>query len=671
MSTAGTILRVDLTNGNIKKEPTTPYIKDYIGGAGIAAKIFWDEVPPDTRAFEPRNLLVFSAGTLTGTPLSNNKGEVASKSPEQVNHPYVRVGFGGQFPSEMKFAGYDLITIRGKAKEPAYMFINDDSVELRDAKHLWGLDVHQTQARIKNELGDPDIQVACIGPAGENLVVCAMIVTDIDASVSKRGMGAVMGSKNLKAIAIRGTKGLKIADPKAFIDLINEYYHDLTKGDDMAWSRMFHRENLSRMQVEGYPAGYVHDKNLVPSEVPFSPTMEFVKKYTVNHTGCAFCPLQCHTNINVPGIGSGATACFGWIGLAFAQLYDRSDYKLWWKRTVLCERYGVDHLYVEMLGSWLIDLYKNGVITAADTDGIPFVKGSEEAITALIEKLAKAEGFGKLLTDGVVPAAEKIGRGSLDFANQYGNTADLLAPGNSELNQWQGPVTKYLVGDFENSSALPLDQYAAGICIAEDLGMTPREAIEQIEEWCCKISERYANDRNVWRAEEYDKRLNSIFIGVENTTILDDITGHCQYLSDWYAPITNSFGVPHHARWLSAATGIQYTTEKVCEVAQRVRMLIHSYRILGWHMGGEEHAVSKGYKTQELPRGVKPEYEEQQRRDYCEMRGFDPVTGIPTREILEELGLKDVADKLEVITNPTAEQSLKPQKVKKSRKKSG
>jgi aldehyde:ferredoxin oxidoreductase len=226
MSRAGTILRVDLTKGQISKEPTSLYVKDYIGGAAIGSKIIYDGVPPEVTALDPRNMLTFNAGPLTGT-LLGNKCEVMARAPELTNNPIGCAGMGGQFPSEMKFAGYDNIVIQGRADAPVYLFINNDDIEIRDAKYLWGLDTAQTQVRIKQELKDPDVQIACIGPAGENLNVYAMILHDIQNTAGKRGFGAVMGSKNLKAVAVRGSKGLKVADPEAFMALWKdnwEYY---------------------------------------------------------------------------------------------------------------------------------------------------------------------------------------------------------------------------------------------------------------------------------------------------------------------------------------------------------------------------------------------------------------------------------------------------------------
>jgi aldehyde:ferredoxin oxidoreductase len=645
MSWAGTILRVNLTDGKIEKEPTSRYVKDYIGNAGIAARIFWEEVPPDTRAYDPRNLLLFNTGPLTGT-LFGNKATVAAKTPERANHPYAFVGLGGQFPSEIKFAGYDHIAIKGKAEGPVYLFIDNDNVEIRDARYLWGLDTHETQRMIKEELRDPEVQIACIGPAGENLVVYALILHDIDNTASRK-VGAVMGSKKLKAVAVRGTKGLKVADPKALLALYDEFYDDFAKGRAAPFGKMQNTEGISRQIAEGYQYAYGAE---IPEEVPPSPMIEFLKKTMVGPMGCAFCPLQCHQNFRVPGIGNGATTCVNYFGLIYQKMYDSTDFGLWWERTMLANRYGVDSLSVEMLGSWLMELYRRGIITADDTDGIPMERGSREAITSLIEKLAKGEGFGKLLIDGIVPAAQKIGKGSLKFADQYDNAFPYAwvdyAP---DL----GPVAKYRTGEVERVPGFG-DGYGNIPAFAEILGVSPRKVKEMIDEFCCDASERITGDRNLWRTPKYNKKTSVIVIEKENEVLLGDITGHCEVTSSYLEHYGVKFGVEHYAQWLSAATGNKYTPEELRKAAHKTRTLVDAYNVLCALMIGEKPVVSIPIESLTVfpqpGRPTDPEELKKVQDDYCRMRGYDPETGIPTREELEKLGLKDVADKLESVS---------------------
>jgi len=643
MSWAGTILRVDLTLEKIDREPTFRYVKDYIGNAGIAARLFWDEVPPDTRPFDPKNILMFNTGPLTGT-LLGNKATVASKTPVRANNPFAFVGMGGQFPSEMKFAGYDHIVIKGKAGKPVYLFIDNDNVQIRDAAHLWGLDVHETQRKIKDELGDPDLQIACIGPAGENLVVYAMIVHDINNTASKKGFGAVMGSKNLKAIAVRGTRGLKAADPKTFLTLFDQYYYEISRGRASLCVKMLHTEGLSRQIPEGYHTAYGQE---VPEELPPSPVKEWVAKYMVGPIGCAFCPVQCHENYSVPGIGNGAANCVNYLGLIHQAMYNATDFEIWFKRTITANRYGIDTLQIEMIGGWLMELYKKGLITAEDTDGIPMERGSDKAIVSLIEKIAKREGFGEVFANGIVHAAQKIGKGHLDLADQYNNE---FPYGWNDYAPDIGPVAQYRAGDLERVPGYA-DAYGNIFSYADILGISPRKVKKLIDQWCNEASERITGDPDLWTRSTYDKEICPWIIEKETEFLLGDITGHCEVMS----PYLEHYGIPFgtrtdNARWLAAATGIQYTAEELRETASRMRILIDAYNILCAHMMGEKPVVAKPIEAlAAFPQPGRPKGDELKmvQEDYCKMRGYDPKTGIPTREMLEKLGLKDVADRLE------------------------
>jgi len=651
MSWAGTILRVDLTERTMAKESTSMYVEDYIGGAGIGTRIFWEEVPPETRAFDAANILMFNTGPLTGT-LLGNKATVAAKTPERANHPYTFVGMGGQIASEIKYAGYDHIAIKGKAEKPVYLFIENDRVEIRDATHLWGLDTHETQRRIKEELEDPDVQIACIGPAGENLVVYALILHDIDNTASRK-VGAVMGSKNLKAVAVRGTKGLKIADPKAFMALYDEFYDDITTGQGSTFARVQFQEGISRQIAEGYQFAYGTD---IPEHIPPSPMIDFLKKYMVRPSGCAFCSFQCHQMFSVPGIGNGATTCVNYLGLLFQKMYDASDFDLWWERTMLANRYGVDSLSIEMIGGWLMELYRRGIITAADTDGIPMERRSREAIRTLIEKIAKKEGFGQLFTDGIVPAAKKIGKGSLVYADQYDNASPYAW---ADYAPDLGPAAKWRTGEVERVPGFG-DGYGNIPAFAEILGVSFHEAKEIIDGFCSDASERITGDRDLWKTPKYNKGISRITIEKEDEILLSDVTGHCEAKSSYLEHYGLRFGIEHYAKWLEAATGIEYTPEKLRETARRIRLLVDSYNILCRRMIGEEPAVGMPIESLTiLPQPGRPKDPEEMRKvqeDYCTTRGYDPETGVPTREVLEELGLKDVADRLSATEGNTGAQ---------------
>jgi len=678
MSNAGTILRVDLTDSKIEKEPTSSYVHDYVGGLNIGTKILWDGVPPEITGTDPKNMLIFSTGPLTGT-LLGNKCVVIAKSPIFPNQTIGNAGMGGHFPSEMKFAGYDHIVISGKAEEPVYLFINNDKVEIRAAKHLWGLDVADTQTMIKEELRDPDVQIACIGPAGENLIAFSLILHDVEHTASRAGHGAVMGSKNLKAVAVRGTKGLKVANPEAFMALWDEYYKNHTIGGPKRRGVGFFQDIPqvgSGPQYDFYvnrdlAAWGNFDSYVVPTRKKEEYMYDFNDKYKVGPMGCTFCPAQCHMNYDVDGIGGGAI-CMLHIG--FHWHVKNLDLKIWWRTSQLAQRYGMEIVSIAGITSWLMDLYERGVITAADTDGVPMEWGSEEACMAVIEKTARREGFGELLADGIIHAAQRIGKDSLSRAMFYRNqpvhagsypmgagAAIYGIPSASELS--------YVAPQIDFDATYPI--YARG------WGVSDEEAKKIAYEWTSDFAEEVTGDRDSWKEDNYEKYAD---FAVANEALIAamDISGHCDWMSHRLVYAGAQFKIEDVVRAISATTGSDCTAEMLVNAHRRRRLLELAYAQLCYRAIGEEEEICvrgleprpdglfKGYKidVEKLPQVM---------AKYYDLMGIDMDTMLPKRKELERLGMKDVADMLENLEQtpapPEPEEALKEVTSKKGTKK--
>ncbi len=248
-----------------------------------------------------------------------------------------------------------------------------------------------------------------------------------------------------------------------------------------------------------------------------------------------------------------------YLGLLFQRMYDAHDFDLWWERTILANRYGIDSLSVEMIGSWLMELYRRGLITEADTDGIPMVRRSREAIVAVIEKIAKKEGFGKLFTEGIAPAARKIGKDSLKYADQYDNATPYAwadyAPDLGAAAQWR-------TGEVERVPGFG-DAYGNIPAFAEILGISFEEARDLIDSYCSDAAERITGDRDVWKTPRYSKNTSRITIEKEDEILLSDVTGVCEARSSYLEHYGLRFGIDHYARWLRAATGIDYTAWEI------------------------------------------------------------------------------------------------------------
>jgi len=648
MSNAGAILRVDLTTSKVEKEPTSAYIRNYVGGLSIGTKLLWDAVPADVPALDPRNMLIFCTGPLTGT-LLGNKSVLVSKSPLMINYPMGNAGMGGQFPSEMKFAGYDHIAVTGRSEEPVYLFINNEEVEIRDAKHLWGLDVADTQERIKRELRDPDVQIAAIGPAGENTVAFANVLHDIAHSASRVGHGAVMGSKRLKAVAVRGTKGLRIADPQAFLALWEQYWKYYTEGRGQFTSRILNREGVSVHYDLYVPQDMMvwgnFDSFVVPPRRKEEHITDFIEKYAVGRIGCAFCPVQCHDNYDCDGIGAGGT-CMWYTGFRYA--VKNMDLKVFWRVGTLSQRYGMDALCTTGITAWLMDLYEQGIINAADTDGIPMEWGSEEAMTAVVEKIARREGFGEILADGVLPAARRIGKNAVKHAVQYRNMN--IHPGFSPIDASAG--INMIPGASEVWNHPPGgDFYAIYPLYSQELGISDEEARQLAADWLSDFAEKSTGDRDSWREENYEKYADYIVVN-ETAISACDIAGHCDWMSDRVPQAGMWWGPAEVAQAVTAATGTSTTRDMIVNAHRRRRLLELTYCKLCERAFGERDEMplklmkprpDGKFKGQAFNLGKLPVTVNR----YFELMGIDPETQLPKRAELERLGLKDVADRLD------------------------
>jgi len=648
MTIAGKMLFIDLTNQKIEIEPTSSYVKDYIGGNGIGTKLIYDHVPPESSGLDEESMLTFNCGVLTGT-LLGNKCSVVVKSPQYTNKSLAIAGLGGQFPSEMKFAGYDSIAVNGKAESPVYIHIENDAIKIKDAKHLWGLDVHKTQERILAEIGDPDAHIVCIGPAGENLIAYSMIVHEIQNTAAKGGMGAVMGSKNLKAIVVRGTKGLKVANVDKFMALFDELYQHLTQGPKSWMTKELQKWGQSRHIGQFYPArniqtwGYF-DSYVVPPMKKEELAGEFLRKHIKGNLGSAFCPIQCQHNLEVPGVGAGGIACQCYSGYRY--FVKSHDLKLWWKSMMLCNAYGIDAMTLSGITGWLMKLYEDGTITAADTDGVPMEWASEKAVLTVIEKVAKNEGFGKMLTGGIIPAAQAIGRGSDRIAVQSRNMS--VYPG---MVPPMCSAAVYLIPASQEAWIHPpVDKDAIFQLIADHNNMTYDEAEKEMERWVSELAKKVTGDPNAWREDSYET-FPGYAIHQENVISACDISGHCDYQSDRLVHGGAWWDTDRIAQAISAGTGMDCSEDHLLEVVQRRRMLELAYHELCKRVIIEEDVLpfrllkarpDGYYKGQEVD--IEKLYQVVER--YCQIRGMDPETMIPLRKELVRLGLEEVADRL-------------------------
>ncbi|MBM4128865.1 MAG: aldehyde ferredoxin oxidoreductase, partial [Nitrospira sp.] len=291
----GNILRVDLSKGKITNSPSPlGELKKFLGGAGYASKILYDEVPPEIGPFDPENRVILSTGLLCGT-LAPCSGRFTVTTLSPLTGIFCDANCGGFFGAELKLAGYDHVIIQGKASSPVYLWIDDDQVEIRDATQLWGKDTWETDTRIKEELGNGSIQIACIGPAGENLSCTACLIANKARAAARGGMGAVLGSKKLKAIAVRGRKGVKIAYPDQHAKLCEQLFDKVLNDPGYmllsTYGTGFLNDSFQEQHVTAYKYGFVEE--FYWEGYDKLSQSEYQKNFWDHPMACFNCPIHC------------------------------------------------------------------------------------------------------------------------------------------------------------------------------------------------------------------------------------------------------------------------------------------------------------------------------------------------------------------------------------------
>ena len=421
----GKVLFVDLTSGSIKEEslPEKTY-RDFIGGQGLGARILYERMRPKADPLGPDNMLGFLVGPLTGTGIHGAKFQVVAKSP--LTGGWGDSNCGGSFGVELKAAGYDGVFFSGISPKPVYLFLHDGKAELKDASHLWGKDTTETEQIIRDELGDKRVKVACIGPAGEAKSLLACIRHEGGAA-GRSGMGAVMGSKRLKALATRGTKKVPIADPERFVALRKDYLKSV-KDTEHPWAITFRKWGTCGFTSPSIIDADAPIKNWrlfgeegLPNHGKISDD-EVTKHQTKKHA-CLGCPLGCKGWYRIKTTSYGVIESSKPEYETLAMLGSDcliDDLEAIAKANDICNHYGIDTISTGSVMGFAMECYQRGVITKADTDGIELTWGNAAAMVAIVEKIARREGFGAVLADGSKLAAERIGKGSERWAMHMG-----------------------------------------------------------------------------------------------------------------------------------------------------------------------------------------------------------------------------------------------------------
>ncbi len=592
----GNILIIDLTSGDVTTESTESYVENYLGGRGLGVRLIYDHYKPGTDAFDPSNPLIFNTGPLSGTALSGSgRVDVTALSP--MSQLRAKSNFGAYWGPELKFAGYDHVMIHGKAAKPCYIWIKDDKVEIRDAEHIWGKDTFETQKAIQEELGDPEIKSVCIGPAGEKLVRFACILTETGDAAGRTGMGAVMGSKNLKAVAVRGSGGIRVARPKEFLDLSIKINNEIREHPAYKELSVFGVARGVHMmyQLSFFPVGYFEDVCWDDILEGYSGA-DYVEKNQVKNMGCFCCPNRCMNFFSKPGIGKGLTSCEPFSGFTGAVWNLNMDTFL--EATLMVNKLGMDCTETSAAISLLMELYHHKIITEKDTDGIAMERGSKEAILGTIQKIAEREGYGDLLAEGPKVFAEKIGPDALEKVDIVKG----LAPHAYEFRAYKGTGLMQAVG--HRGDPLPL----RGSLLEVDWNHAP--------DWFQQVAK-------------------------------EQFGGVCKWLYGLFI----YYDVNMATEVFNLATGKDWDVPRLLKISERVRNLERMFDVRQG-LTRKDDSLPKKFFEEPLKKGkfkgevLDREKFEAMKDEYYTLRGWDVKTGIPTREKLEELDLKDVADEV-------------------------
>jgi len=414
---AGRVLHVDLTSGKIWTEPLKEELaKKYIGGIGLGMRLYLDYSKPGMDPFSPENPLIVATGPLSGSmvPTGGNGHAFVSKSPQTFGVGEAKAH--GHWGTELKRAGYDAIIFYGKAEKPVYLWVDDDSVQLMDAKYLWGKSPQETEDAIKKELKDFYIRVASIGVAGEKLVRIACIINEKSRACGRTGLGAVMGSKNLKAIGVRGSKDIAVANKDRLLELV-KIQHERMKGPAARKYRTLGTpENVLVLNA----LGAMPTNNFTSAVFPGADKIsgEYLnERFVAKIIGCSSCAMRCEHIAVVPeGPYKGTTTRIEYEPLwAMGPNCGVGNLDAILKGMDLSNYYGVDAISIGLIVSFAMDLYKHGLVNK-ETAGIDLNFGNHEAMLEMIKRISLREGFGDILAEGVKLAAEKIGHGVDKYA---------------------------------------------------------------------------------------------------------------------------------------------------------------------------------------------------------------------------------------------------------------
>jgi aldehyde:ferredoxin oxidoreductase len=621
----------------------------YLGGRGGNAWLFFKHSRKNQNPYDPEAPLILASGALAGTGLIGaSRMEVTAVSPSKTEtHSLGNVGMGSSWAPELKFAGFDNVVVKGRAEKPVYLFVYDGDAEIRDASNVWGRGTFDTERLIREELDDDDVQVASVGPAGENLVVQATVEHGYRSGTP---IGAAMGAKNLKSVAVRGTQPVDVHDPERILELNRELVERVKEAKK--------RQGITRDRgMDAYLQGFlVGDAGVVGNyeshawrdrpDVKKAYEENFLGEYYYKDIGCFGCPFPCQPLYSIPDVGTCIWRCYPtyWPWKLWM-----TDLKSAFAATRMMTDLGMDNKEIATIVSWLMHLYHDGVISAEDMDGVAFDRGSPEALFETIRKMTYREGYGKVLADGPVAFAKELGPKAESYL--YHNKG--LTMRTFEFRAEPGTALGEAISARGNSLRATTYHVVLWDKPAKDeyLGVDPEESAASYA-WSKKM---FGTEKAI-KAIEYEGKPEALIYEMNGAAIADSL-GYCVTMirpgrvgapGSQFGDTSYSFA----AERFSAVMGIPMDEAGLFRIGERICSLERAIVVRDGRTRATDTLPDFFFKVPvpdgpQQGRKLDREKFEKMKDEYYSIRGWDVDTGLPRRSTLEELGMSDVADVLE------------------------
>lgn len=636
MSYTGKLLRIDLTTKEYLVEDSTPYNEKFIGGRGVGDWILFNEVGKDISALDSNNVMIFGTGPLTGTAAPSS-GRLCLVTKNFMSGGIVYANVGGHFSPELKYAGFDYLVIKGKASHPVYLYIDNNNIEFRDASFIWGKDVWETEDLIREYLREKKVQILSIGPAGENLVKSACIISNKTRSLSWGGCGAVMGSKNLKAIVVSGNQSIAVKNPDGFM---NECYRVFQKMEHSVGTnsrRQGGSINKIRptftMQYRNFQDGHFGTNGKKATQLA---ELNFKKKYEIRRMACFNCPMYCYHFYSVDEGPYKGLKCEG-ISInavrGFGSNLDVDDPAFVLECNSLCNRLGLNIDEISSTLGWAFECFERNILNKKDLNGLSLEWGNQKSAIELIKMIAYRKEIGKVLAQGTYIAAKKIGKNAEKYAITIKGTG-VNEGGMRGKKAWAlGIVSStrgggHLSGSPNTEGSLP-----------------------------ARVGKERFDVPTAGQATTYEGKAKLV-VWFEKLKAVIDSLGVC-YETSYYGH--NMVSPDDYAALFSKAINQKVTAEDLFEIGEKIFNIEKAFNTL--HIGftrkddyPPQRLMDEPVKTG-LYAGERLEINRwnQLLDEYYALHGWDKKTGWQTKKGLEKLKLEQVSEKLQkegkLITN--------------------